>query len=405
MPFRTNASIDANSHKGLILLNSITGEPLIATGRSLTNAQPLHVAVVDATGSQITAFATGGLSNNNAIPSSNNTGVLPALANAAAPSYSEGKQVLISTDLSGSLRVTGSINTTPPSNASTNISQINAHTVLEAGQNGSLTVGGVVATNSNVSTANYPILIAGSDYGGTPKIQSTKVDSSGKLYISTVDTLTTITNQVNTNIKQIGGSNIATAATGIIKVGLTDGSGNALTSTTSALDINIKSGNITGYATSSNQTGGGQKTQIVDPSNNTITSNSTATAGKYGEDVNILSILGTAPSTAGKLDVILTANPLVTAPLVGQSKIAITGTAVQLNGGTSQALTNGIIISAPSGNTNPICVGGAGVNNTADGTGNGYLLAPGASISFAVTDTNKIYINGYANNYVSWAGS
>jgi hypothetical protein len=40
-----------------------------------------------------------------------------------------------------------------------------------------------------------------------------------------------------------------------------------------------------------------------DGAGNLLTSNSTATAGKFGLDANILSILGTAPTTAGKLDV------------------------------------------------------------------------------------------------------
>lgn len=108
---------------------------------------------------------------------------------------------------------------------------------------------------------------------------------------------------------------------------------------------------------------------------------------------------------SGYLEVDLKVNPLVTAPLVGQSKIATTGTAVQLNGGTSQALTNGIIITAATGNAAVISIGGSGVNNTTGGTGNGYLLAAGASISFAITNTNDIYINGTAADYVSWAGS
>lgn len=110
-------------------------------------------------------------------------------------------------------------------------------------------------------------------------------------------------------------------------------------------------------------------------------------------------------STSNALDVNLKGNPLVTSPLVGQSKIASSGTAVNLNGGTTQPLTNGIIITAPSGNTAPIAVGGSGVNNTSGGTGNGYQLAAGASISFAIANTNDIWINGTSGDYVSWAGS
>ena len=52
--------------------------------------------------------AVGTLTHDSAAPSSNNLGVLPAVANAAAPSYTEGDQVLLSVDLAGSLRTSGS---------------------------------------------------------------------------------------------------------------------------------------------------------------------------------------------------------------------------------------------------------------------------------------------------------
>lgn len=49
--------------------------------------------------------------------------------------------------------VSGTVTTTPPSNASTNISQLNGHTFLEGGVNGSTAIGGTVATNVAI-TAN-----------------------------------------------------------------------------------------------------------------------------------------------------------------------------------------------------------------------------------------------------------
>jgi hypothetical protein len=55
------------------------------------------------------ATVLGNKSNNGGAPGATNLGVLPAIANAAAPSYTEGNQVLLSTDLSGALRVSGSI--------------------------------------------------------------------------------------------------------------------------------------------------------------------------------------------------------------------------------------------------------------------------------------------------------
>lgn len=112
-----------------------------------------------------------------------------------------------------------------------------------------------------------------------------------------------------------------------------------------------------------------------------------------------------ANQTNGSQITQISANALVTSPLVGQSKIATTATAVQLNNGTSQVLINGIIITAFSGNVAPISLGGSGVNNTVGGTGNGYLLPAGASISFAIANTNDLYINGTSGDYVSWAGS
>src|SRR5271154_1783577 len=51
---------------------------------------------------------TGNLTHNNAAPAANNVGVLPAVASTAAPTYTAGDQVLLSTDLSGNLRVSGS---------------------------------------------------------------------------------------------------------------------------------------------------------------------------------------------------------------------------------------------------------------------------------------------------------
>lgn len=108
------------------------------------------------------------------------------------------------------------------------------------------------------------------------------------------------------------------------------------------------------------------------------------------------------PVVIASNQVVPISNPLVTTPLVGQAKIATTGTAVQLS---TQTLSNGVIISANGANATPISIGGSGVNNTVGGTGNGYLLAAGASISFAMANVNDLYINGTAGDYVSWAGS
>src|SRR5271170_5044929 len=61
------------------------------------------VAVTQSTSPWVT---TGNLTHNNAAPAANNVGVLPAVASTAAPTYTTGDQVLLSTDLAGNLRVT-----------------------------------------------------------------------------------------------------------------------------------------------------------------------------------------------------------------------------------------------------------------------------------------------------------
>lgn len=54
-----------------------------------------------------TATVAGNLTHNNAAPGANNIGALVAVASAGAPTYTAADQVLLSTDLSGNLRVVG----------------------------------------------------------------------------------------------------------------------------------------------------------------------------------------------------------------------------------------------------------------------------------------------------------
>lgn len=54
-----------------------------------------------------TVTVAGAKTNNNAAPGATNVGTLPGVATAAAPTYIEGNQVALSTDLTGALRVSG----------------------------------------------------------------------------------------------------------------------------------------------------------------------------------------------------------------------------------------------------------------------------------------------------------
>ena len=95
-------------------------------------------------------------------------------------------------------------------NQSVNVTQLNGTTQVTAGVAGTQAVGGNQATGNNIATNTNALLMGGSDYGGTPKLQNLKVDSSGHVYNN-----------------------------------LSDGSGNAITSTGNALDVNLKTSSIT----------------------------------------------------------------------------------------------------------------------------------------------------------------
>lgn len=80
----------------------------------------------------------------------------------------------------------------------------------------------------------------------------------------------------------------------------------------------------------------------------------------------------------------------------------VTASAVAL---TTQALSNGVLIRAKSTNAGPVFVGGAGVTTTNDGTGNGFALGPGESVSVPVSTTAGIFVIGTANDIVYVIGS
>lgn len=66
---------------------------------NLRNASAAEIGIAAAP-----LISAGNLTNNNAVPAATNYGSLTALANAVAPSITEGRQTLLSTDLAGGLR-------------------------------------------------------------------------------------------------------------------------------------------------------------------------------------------------------------------------------------------------------------------------------------------------------------
>lgn len=91
------------------------------------------------------------------------------------------------------------------------------------------------------------------------------------------------------------------------------------------------------------------------------------------------------------------------APVTGQAIIAVTGTAVQL---ASNPLFNGVIVKAKSTNSSSCgAVGKSTVTNVYDGTGPGYGLCPGEASSFAVYNSNALYVNGTVGDIFTFEGN
>lgn len=81
-----------------------TTQPTVTTGQAVEAQASARGSLLVTPGVEGFA-ATGTKTNNNAAPGATNFGTLPGLANAAAPSYTEGNQVASSLDLAGNTRV------------------------------------------------------------------------------------------------------------------------------------------------------------------------------------------------------------------------------------------------------------------------------------------------------------
>lgn len=116
----------------------------------------------------------GTLTHNNAAPAANNIGVLPAVASSAVPTYTNLDQVLLSTDLSGNLRVAGSLTVTDADTVGTLVA-LNAlnvtATVTTTGQGG---VGVLIAAGTLAATVVPEV----SYDGGTTWVASVFFDPS-----------------------------------------------------------------------------------------------------------------------------------------------------------------------------------------------------------------------------------
>ena len=110
--------------------------------------------------------AIGTLTNNNAAPAGTNVGALTAIANAAAPSFSEGDQVLVSVDLSGHQRV---VATGPAASGAAAA----GNPVLVGGIDASGNIRQLPVANAGVGTLpTQTLIIGGKNYDSNGVIQA-----------------------------------------------------------------------------------------------------------------------------------------------------------------------------------------------------------------------------------------
>ena len=150
----TRSAIDSNHHKGLIVSDPITHDPLDATGAELANARPIHTAIVDGDGNQISSFGGGTQytegddiatnpvgtlamfrdDNNFAKPIDNNN-PLPIQGNVNATQsgpWNVTTDALTDTQLRASpIEITGTISTTAPVGGATEEEQLDQTNVLQ----------------------------------------------------------------------------------------------------------------------------------------------------------------------------------------------------------------------------------------------------------------------------------
>jgi hypothetical protein len=212
----SGASVDANNYLNQDL-QSVAGVVLGATAVTAFGTAPAAANVpgvnaslfsgttaITNTGGALnvsvsgTATVQGTLTNNNAAPSTHNFGVLPALANAASPSWTEGDQVLESVDLSGRQRVRGTLTTNNAAPTADNLGVLPAvanaaaptytegdQVLLSVDLTGKLrttATGSTVTQYNDGSTPTPPIVgdaILGTDAAGV--VHVIKTDASGFL--------------------------------------------------------------------------------------------------------------------------------------------------------------------------------------------------------------------------------
>ena len=326
--------------------------------------------VVSLTSTTITGTVTvaGNLTHNNAAPAANNIGVLPAVASTAAPTYTTGDQVLLSTDLSGNLRV------------------VIDGTVTEQNVNLNQVGGSAIAIGQAAMAASLPVVIASNQSSIPVTLTSTTItgtvavtQSSSPWVVSGTVTTTPPAN-ASTNITQwdsvaLGAPSAYGTSPGAVNViGV-----NAFITNTPTVTANAGTGTFTvsGTVTANAGTNLNTSALALDTSvNGILVAQGSTTSGEKGPLIQgavttaapTYSTTQTSPLSLTTAGALRTDSSATTQPISGT---------VTVNQGTA----------AVTANKWPIEIVDAGGVNVATITGAGALKVDGSAVTQPVSGT------------------
>ena len=194
------------------------------------------------------------------------------------------------------------------------------------------------------------------------------------------------------NVAQVAGATAATAAAGILKVGVTDGAGNAINSTSNNLNVQCANCSGSGVSTGDEATftagtslfaGGGGFFQ-------TTPTNAPLTNGQQGMfQLTANRALFTNLRNASGAEVGVAAAPLQ----VSLANTAANATAVKVDGSTVTQPVSGTVTSNAGTGTRTVA-GSVGISQTTDITTNGVEIAPTAAAAAGIAAGSSTAVEG-----------
>lgn len=140
-----------------------------------SDTQPVSGTVTANAGTG-TFTVAGNKTNNGVAPGATNVGTLPAVATAAAPTYTEGNQAALSTDLTGAVRITGSISASNPSVSATGAAVPGSATYGGMDVGGNLT--GLTGTANGLKVDGSAVVQPVSDNSGSLTVDTPQLPAA-----------------------------------------------------------------------------------------------------------------------------------------------------------------------------------------------------------------------------------